>query len=200
MGLQLNCIASSDGGYPLVLPEELAKLTSTQSDEATANRMQIFMEVSIISLLKTEIFIIVIRMEIERSESESQEKAKKFRIQSKSWFLTYPKLDKSKEEALALLKNKLAGKPYVGMVVCRELHEDGSPHIHAFVLLKDLFNCQNERFWDLDSHHGEYQKARDITAVAKYIKKDGDYIETASLIGRRNSTPRRLTVSTSVSS
>ena len=39
------------------------------------------------------------------------------------------------------------------------------------------FNCQNERFWDLDGHHGEYQKARDITAVAKYIKKDGDYIE-----------------------
>ena len=116
-------------------------------------------------------------MEIERSRSRSQEKAKKFRIQSKSWFLTYPKLDKSKEEALALLKNKLAGKPYVGMVVCRELHEDGSPHIHAFVLLKDLFNCQNERFWDLDGHHGEYQKARDITAVAKYIKKDGDYIE-----------------------
>ena len=88
-----------------------------------------------------------------------------------------PQVDKSKEEALALLKNKLAGKPYVGMVVCRELHEDGSPHIHAFVLLKDLFNCQNERFWDLDGHHGEYQKARDITAVAKYIKKDGDYIE-----------------------
>ena len=135
------------------------------------------MEVSIISLLKTEIFIIVIRMEIERSESRKPREGKKFRIQSKSWFLTYPKLDKSKEEALALLKNKLAGKPYVGMVVCRELHEDGSPHIHAFVLLKDLFNCQNERFWDLDGHHGEYQKARDITAVAKYIKKDGDYIE-----------------------
>jgi len=116
-------------------------------------------------------------MEIERSRSRSQEKAKKFRIQSKSWFLTYPRLNKSKEEALVLLQNKLAGKPYVGMVVCRELHEDGFPHIHAFVLLKDQFQCVNERFWDIEGHHGNYQKARDITSVAKYIKKDGDYLE-----------------------
>jgi len=116
-------------------------------------------------------------MEIERSRSRSQEKAKKFNINSQSWFLTYPKLNKSKEEALVLLQNKLAGKPYKGMVVCRELHKDGSPHIHAYVLLNERFNCRSERFWDLDGHHGDYQKARDITAVSKYIKKDGDFIE-----------------------
>lgn len=120
-------------------------------------------------------------MEIERSRSRSAEKPKKFRIQSKSWFLTYPKLDMSKEHALALLKAKLAGKPFVGMVVCRELHQDGIPHIHAYVLLNDLFNCQNEKFWDLAGHHGNYQKARDINAVAKYIKKDGDYIEEGQI-------------------
>lgn len=120
-------------------------------------------------------------MEIERARSRSQEKAKKFNINSQSWFLTYPKLDKSKEEALALLKNKLAGKPYKGMVVCRELHQDGSPHIHAYVLLNERFNCRNERFWDLDGHHGDYQKARDIAAVSKYIKKDGDFIEEGQI-------------------
>ena len=36
-------------------------------------------------------------MEIERSRKPKPREGKKFRIQSKSWFLTYPKLDKSKE-------------------------------------------------------------------------------------------------------
>jgi len=120
-------------------------------------------------------------MEIERSRSRSQEKPKKFQIDSKSWFLTYPKLDMSKEHALALLKVKLAGKPFVGVVVCRELHQDGQPHIHAYVLLEKSFNCRNEKFWDLAGHHGNYQKARDINAVAQYIKKDGDFIQEGQI-------------------
>ena len=44
-------------------------------------------------------------------------------------------------------------------MVCR-LHEDGSPHIHAYILLEDRFNCQNKNFWDLNGHHGNYQMAR----------------------------------------
>lgn len=116
-------------------------------------------------------------MEIERSRSRSAEKAKKFNINSQSWFLTYPRLDITKEEALRLLQLKLANKPYKGMVVCRELHQDGTPHIHAYVLLKDRYNCKVATFWDLNGHHGNYQKARDISAVSKYIKKDGDFIE-----------------------
>ena len=140
-------------------------------------------------------------MEIERSRSRSQEKAKKFRIQSKSWFLTYPKLDKSKEEALALLKNKLAGKPYVGMVVCRELHEDGSPHIHAFVLLKDLQQLpEREVLGTSMAITGSIRRPETSLLSPSTSRRMATISRTASLIGRRNSTPRRLTVSTSVSS
>jgi len=105
-----------------------------------------------------------------------------FRIDSKSWFLTYPKLDLTKEEAMTLLKVKLASKPWEGIVVCRELHQDGSPHIHAYVALKNRFNCTNARFWDLNGQHGDYQAARNIDAVSKYIKKDGDYKEEGNII------------------
>jgi len=116
-----------------------------------------------------------------RERSRSAEKPSKFRIDSRSWFLTYPKLDLSKEEALRLLQLKLASKPITGAVVCRELHEDGSPHIHAYILLEKRFCCQNARFWDLNGHHGDYQMAKSIEAVSKYIKKDGDFVEFGTL-------------------
>jgi len=122
-------------------------------------------------------------MDIERSRerSRSAEKPSNFRIDSRSFFLTYPKLDLSKEEALQLLQLKLAGKPITGAVVCRELHEDGTPHIHAYILLEKRFNCKNARFWDLNGHHGDYQMAKSIEAVSKYIKKDGDFVEFGTL-------------------
>lgn len=100
---------------------------------------------------------------------------RKFRISSKSWFLTYPQCPLTKDQVLDLLKAK--NKPIKGIVIARELHEDGHPHIHAFVQLTKEFNCQNPRFWDLDKYHGNYQSAKSLTAVVKYIKKDGDILE-----------------------
>jgi len=106
---------------------------------------------------------------------------KPFRIDSKSFFLTYPQCPLTKEEALNLLKTKLEAKPIRGIVVAAELHKDGSPHIHAYVLLQKQFNCQNVKFWDLGNYHGNYQKARDINAVVKYISKDGNIIEEGDI-------------------
>lgn len=97
-----------------------------------------------------------------------------FRIDSKSWFLTWPQCNLSKEDCLEQLQQK---KKILGAVVCRELHEDGNPHLHAYVLLPKRFNCRDPRFWDLGPFHGKYEKARNIDHCSKYIKKDGDYIE-----------------------
>lgn len=80
----------------------------------------------------------------------------------------------AKEEVLESLKEKKAIK---AAVIARELHEDGTPHIHAYVLLEKRFNCRDSRFWDLGPYHGNYQKARSIDSVVKYIRKDGDILE-----------------------
>jgi hypothetical protein len=103
----------------------------------------------------------------------------KFEIQSKSWFLTYPKCPMTKEEVHALLEAK--GRPIAGGVIARELHEDGSPHIHVYLLLVKKLNCRNARFWDLGSCHGNYQHARNLDHVTAYIKKDNDYLEFGDL-------------------
>lgn len=98
-----------------------------------------------------------------------------YRVQSKSWFLTYPQCSLTKEQVRDLILAK--GKATKGMVIARELHEDGHPHIHAYVLLDKEFNCRNPRFWDLGEYHGNYQSAKSIGAVVTYIKKDGDILE-----------------------
>ena len=75
---------------------------------------------------------------------ESCHRRPRFRICSRSWFLTYPKCSLGKEEALALLKAK---RPAKGIVVARELHEDGTPHLHAYVMLNAEFNCTASSYW-----------------------------------------------------
>lgn len=99
----------------------------------------------------------------------------KFNITARGWFLTYPQCSLAKEEVLQALKDK--GRVILQAVVSRELHEDGTPHIHAYLFLSDRFNTKNSRFWDIGNFHGNYQSAKSLKAVVKYIKKDGDFIQ-----------------------
>ena len=102
----------------------------------------------------------------------------RFRVSSKTWFLTYPHCGISKDIARELLTAKLGVK---GGVVAAEAHQDGTPHIHVFLLLTERYDCRNAKFWDLvigdKSYHGNYQKCRNIDDVVKYIKKDGDILQ-----------------------
>jgi len=112
--------------------------------------------------------------------ASKEDNQKGFRIDSRSWFLTYPKCGLTKDNAMLLLKEKLSDK-FLGVVIARELHEDGTPHLHVYVLLKRKFNCKNALYWDLEGYHGNYQSARDINAVVKYIKKDGDILQEGDI-------------------
>lgn len=103
-----------------------------------------------------------------------------FRLDAKHLFLTYPRCELTKEQALEQLKNKTIDiKHYV---IGRELHEDGHPHLHVYLALNRKKNTQNPAFYDLRQdatvYHGNYQAARDIADVMKYCKKDGDFIQS----------------------
>ena len=99
----------------------------------------------------------------------------KFRVAAKGWFLTYPKCSLTKEEALEALKGKRKGLKQV--LVAREVHQDGTPHLHAYLYYDRTFDCTNERFFDLGSFHPNVQSAKSLRAVQAYIKKDGDYVQ-----------------------
>nr|CCH15225.1 replication associated protein (Rep) [Cotton leaf curl Gezira virus] len=107
----------------------------------------------------------------------------KFRINSKNYFLTYPKCSLTKEEALSQLQNLQTPTNKKFIKICRELHENGEPHLHVLIQFEGKFNCKNQRFFDLVSpnrsahFHPNIQGAKSSSDVKSYIKKDGDTLE-----------------------
>ncbi len=91
----------------------------------------------------------------------------------KGWFLTYAQVTGTKEQLLQHLQNVDTLMEYC---VCRERHEDGNTHFHAYckyaegVCPRDVLQFK----WGERTAHA--QAARSVRAVLKYIKKDGDYI------------------------
>lgn len=98
-----------------------------------------------------------------------------FRLNCKGFFLTYAQCPLDKEEVLEHLKTKRKGLKEA--VVCRELHEDGQPHLHAYLYYETPFDCRNARFFDIEGYHPSIESAKSLKAVKAYIKKDGDIVE-----------------------
>lgn len=97
----------------------------------------------------------------------------------KGWFLTWPRCAMKKEDALTVLKTN--GLPdIVEYVICEEEHEDGSPHLHAFVKLAKKIRFSQAAF-DLLSHHGHYEPAKSWAAVKRYVTKEDNYISNIDI-------------------
>nr|ASR73664.1 Rep [Sida Brazil virus] len=108
---------------------------------------------------------------------------RRFQINAKNYFLTYPDCSIAKEHALEQLLNLETPSKKKYIRVCREFHENGKPHLHALVQFEGKFKCTNCRFFDL-SHpssssvsHSNIQGAKSSSDVKSYIQKDGDYCE-----------------------
>lgn len=99
---------------------------------------------------------------------------KSYRLSCKHLLLTYPRLDKTKEQVLgALMEKKLSIKDYI---VARELHNDGTPHIHVYLKLNLRVNYKDPHCLDIFGKHGSYESVRSIKAIYKYLVKGGDFI------------------------
>ena len=107
------------------------------------------------------------------------------RIRSARWFLTYPKCPLTKEVLLDALKEKMEVKEYI---VAEELHQDGNPHLHAYLLLGSQLRWNAKSapdYWDVDGYHPHVEACRSWRCVADYCKKDGDYITNIDLDAAR---------------
>ncbi len=104
-------------------------------------------------------------------------KPKKFMLNGRNLFLTYPQHTGKKEELLAYLLDRLA--PYdIQYVVCaQEEHEDGRPHLHAFVSLTKRVCFKLSNCLDFQNKHGSYELAKSCIHSIDYVKKDGNFIE-----------------------
>lgn len=98
------------------------------------------------------------------------------RLQAKKYLLTYPQCTLTKEEVSTSLQNQFDVKTFT---ISRELHQDGTPHIHAVIVLQSSPNTTNMRCFDINGFHCNIKALKtqsDCDRATKYIQKDGDYI------------------------
>ena len=122
---------------------------------------------------------------------------KEFRIRSKKFFLTYPKvidLSNIKELFLESIQRtfNLVKKDKIGYLIAKELHQDGTPHIHVYLEFKQQQaiysrNKLQVKLMNDDGkeiiQEGKYEAAKSRNSVIDYVLKDNneDYITNICL-------------------
>ncbi|API65468.1 Rep [Vernonia crinkle virus] len=106
-----------------------------------------------------------------------------FLVNARNFFLTYPRCSLTKEEALSQLLALDTPTNKLFIRICRELHENGEPHLHVLIQFEGKFKCRNNRFFDLNSpnrstqFHPNIQGAKSSSDVKSYMEKDGDVLD-----------------------
>lgn len=98
-----------------------------------------------------------------------------FRLSAKSFFNTYPHCDVPKELVLAQYQD-LGTLTYC--IIAKELHQDGTPHIHVCCTFDRKRNFVSPNCFDLlydgRTFHGNYSTARNKAASINYCKKEDE--------------------------
>jgi hypothetical protein len=101
--------------------------------------------------------------------------SKRFRINARKLFLTWPRCSIPKE---VILKNILELLDPLVCIVSQEKHKDGGAHLHAFIEFNRKRDFRGSDYFDsiADGQHGNYQPARNRRRTILYVTKDKDYI------------------------
>jgi len=93
-----------------------------------------------------------------------------FRLSARNLFLTYPNCG-DKDALFEFLQSKFPDTLRF-LLVAKETHQSGEPHLHAVVSLSRKSNFKRHDCLDFSGHHGDYKAARDLDASIAYCKKD----------------------------
>lgn len=103
-------------------------------------------------------------------------KAKRFRLQGKSFTLTFAQCATKKEAAAERIEERW-GKELKGYIVSEEAHKDGTPHLHAFIQFHEKKNfCGSDCFDFIAGQHGSYEVTKHVRNWVTYVTKDGKYV------------------------
>lgn len=107
-----------------------------------------------------------------------------FQINSKKLFLTYSDEELlTKQDVFDQLHELLEVFGIEEMLVAEELHQNGVPHFHAYIALKETLRTRSKSFADLvrpdgTNKHGNYQGCRSAKNVLKYCTKEDNFVAT----------------------
>lgn len=130
--------------------------------------------------------------------NKPRKKIKRFRLQGKRFLLTYPRCDRDPNELVELIKKHYA-EAYEYAVVCKELHKDGTPHIHAVVGISASVEYSKPDCFDwVCGQHGNYGVVRNLRKSLAYVIKDGKWvangIDVHAIIGKKKGSGQFLRV------
>jgi len=101
---------------------------------------------------------------------------KKFRLNSRRVFLTFPQCDLPPETALARIKESDKTKS-TAAIVAQEKHKDGHMHLHVYIESPRPFNIRNPSYFDfIGGKRGNYQKVKYRDACIRYVCKENSYV------------------------
>lgn len=102
-------------------------------------------------------------------------KTSKFRLAGKKFSLTYSKCNATRSSVGTQLRHMFPIGSVELIVVSRELHADGTPHLHAFVEIrsKKEFTSPScfDVFYDGTQYHGNYQTTAKKETWLTYVTK-----------------------------
>ena len=104
-----------------------------------------------------------------------------YRFTAKRVFLTYPQcgcLDR------AFVANAIKAKAtVVWIVVARELHKDGEPHLHVACEFANKLNIKDSRYFDIEGKHPNVQPLKKMRECLAYVTKEDEepYVEGIDL-------------------
>jgi hypothetical protein len=109
----------------------------------------------------------------------------KFSGNAKRWFLTYPQCDLSQMKVKELLDSSLGDKNSIKRyIICKELHQDGNPHIHCCIELVKRMRFK-PRLFDLvvpdKTYSGHYEIVLSWKSCVFYCTKDNNFITNMNL-------------------
>lgn len=137
---------------------------------------------------------------VKKSDKISSEK--NLRLQGRNFFLTYPRCLLEKQDVQDFLLSKV-GCSY--MLIAKEAHKDGTPHIHVFLTAKVKIRTTKSDYFDIAGYHGNYQTARDSDDVIQYVNKSdknplsyGDYVGNKQSVVQKRALQNKLLIQTSL--
>lgn len=109
-----------------------------------------------------------------------------FKFDSTTFFLTYPQSGDLEWTDIANHLKSL--KDIAWLRICKEQHEDGSPHHHAVGKFTKRFQSRNQRCFDINGKHPNIQSVRSITRALDYVSKDGEFHDIGTVPGGSSET------------
>lgn len=96
---------------------------------------------------------------------------KRFHLQSKKFFLTFPQNDTAKETALENIKLHLPC--YSWVMIAQENHKDGEKHLHIGIEFKEKVRTRKVDYFDcITGKHGNYKTMKSVAGTIKYLRKE----------------------------